>query len=323
MADAAFAKEEAAAVAPPVPAAGPAAATPVGDSFATGPVPAVGDGAPAEAAAQAGDTLALLRELEPGASDAELAEVEARLRARGFLPRRITPEFRAELDARRAKFMEQTRPGGGAPDEIGPSTFSTMPTGDLRHREALQGALTFLNDKARVFARLQALEIEVTEAARAAGVTAEEILPKLLADIEARNGFKPAIDLPPQVLNGAEWSAMLRGGALFNDVNFKDKDRGGNQHAELTHRLQWTVLMMEMAANPKAFAGPDGQVASAADMFVELGRKRDVKLDWSQTGYGGQKLLWFALFDSFDKAFTSPEAMRRTHDHWPGIGKWL
>ncbi|MEZ4365045.1 MAG: LirA/MavJ family T4SS effector [Kofleriaceae bacterium] len=297
------------------------AAPQAGDAFAGGPVPAVTDegGAAAEASASTADTLALLRELDPTASDEELAAVEARLRARGFLPRRITPAFRAELDARRAKFMAES--------SIGAGELTAMPEGDLRHREAFEGTLAFLNDKARVFQRLQELEIEVSGRAAASGASKEQVLIEVMADIEARNGFKPAIDLPAQVLDGPAWSAMLRGGALFNDTTFSDADRGGNTHAKYTHRLQWTVLMMEMAANPAAFADADGQVASPADMFVETGRKRDSKLNWSKTGINtkvaaNKKLLWFALFDAWDDAFTGPEAMRKTHDYWPGVGKW-
>lgn len=289
-----------------------------GDAFEAGQVPEV----VAEEGEIPAEVLALLAEAEPELSPKERTALAERLRLRGLLPRKITAAQRQKLAARREKFLNETVLGRGE--------LTQMPTGDLKHRRAFNATLEFLYDVGRVFTRLQQLEVEVTARAKESGRPKPKILVELLDDLEARNGFKPAIDLPAQALDGPAWSEMLRGGALFNDVVFNDEGRGGNPHAMLTHRLQWAVLMLELAWNPKPFA-TKGEVPSAAELFVELGRKRESKLDWSDTGINSnpnktqenRKLLWFVLFDAWDTAFTSPEAMRGTHEAWPDVGDWV
>lgn len=209
-----------------------------------------------------------------------------------------------------------------AENQFGPSVFKELPKGlPENYRSGYQAIMEFLNNKARVFKQMQALEYDVQEMSRVQKITPEEALTKIMVQWEQEGGFKPAIDLAAKTYNKAEWLEMLRGGALFNDTQFADTNRMGARHALLTHRLQWHALMREMRMSPQLF----NPQLRPVDYYTEMGNPQTAAaLDWSQTGVTKitKAHLWFHLFDSFDMNYTSPEFFRGHHSFWPGTGNW-
>jgi hypothetical protein len=187
------------------------------------------------------------------------------------------------------------------------------------YREQYEGIISFFNDPARVFGRLQELEMDVLRESRAnPGKDRGELLEGLLAKREKAHGFAPAVELPEEVLSDAEWHRMLNQGALFNDNFFKRpiSDLNRKEHGVLTHRLQWNVLMREMARHPESFgAASVDQLPSAPALFRMLGDEDNIKAS------GGQS-TWGPLFDSKLRNFASPEYFHTQHEHLPGIGIW-
>jgi len=111
---------------------------------------------------------------------------------------------------------------------------------------------------------------------------------------------------------------MLKGGAMFKDTAFKSKLRVGGQHGYETHRLQWNLVMREMAAHPEKF----GEVSQASDYFKFLGEIDSGALDWKLSGIENNRTAWFQLFDSNELNFSCPEFFRDQHSYFPGLGRW-
>jgi GGDEF domain-containing protein len=174
-------------------------------------------------------------------------------------------------------------------------------------------------DRYRAFRLMQAFEREVVARSKAEGESLDAAREGVLADWEARHGFKPVIELQDRVYEPHEWQAMLREGATFRDPTLSAS--GGSRHGAETHRLQWHLVMRAMEADPAAF----GKVGKASEIYKSLGEIDNSKLDWTETGVEGkgkEKDLWFQLFDNFEQNWSSPEFLRPQHAYWPGLGHW-
>jgi hypothetical protein len=190
-----------------------------------------------------------------------------------------------------------------------------------RYQPGVEAIRRLLGDQQRVTRLMQDLETEIILRSQKSGEPLEISREKVLTEWEARNGFKPAVDLPGKTYDTDEWRAMLREGAMFKDTVFKDVLRQGFRHGYETHRVQWNLVMREMAARPESF----GNVASASELFKFTGAVDDASLNWERTGLSSKsrnKTIWYQLFDSNEKNFSSPEFFRDQHRYFPGLGGW-
>jgi hypothetical protein len=236
-------------------------------------------------------------------------------------PPRPTPERLQAMEEMRLKF-EATE----LPKLTGSTTLRSLPPGDIPNRSSYEGIRSLMEDPKRIFARMQELETEVLNRANAKGKMSEEVLPEVLAEMEARNGFGKAISIN-DALTKDQWRQMLRNGKLFNDNEFADsaiRDGTRNPHGGLTHRLQWNLVMREMELNPSAFVNESGKVPKAVDLFKGLGDPKVYeKLQWGEARQYYQGDLWYLLFDQrVPSTFSSPETFRSMHNFFPGLGLW-
>lgn len=113
---------------------------------------------------------------------------------------------------------------------------------------------------------------------------------------------------------------MLKQGRPFNDLGFTKGEGDRYYHYSLTHRLQWTLVFMQMEANPSYFSLPRGKinnVLSSLLSFMGDERLRN-RLDWKLRPRADE--LW-NTFDTFEYNATSPEWLSEAFNH--GIsGEW-
>ncbi len=189
--------------------------------------------------------------------------------------------------------------------------------------------LEFLKDRSKVLEYIQDLEIQVTLKAKTEKMSHEDVMMSILKDYEAKHSFGEARDLENKSYAWDDWQTMLAEGRPFNDINFKDKNRKGNSHGALTHRLQWLLVMKDMEKRPELYKDEKGSPILASTLFKTLGDTKVMQaLDWSSTGVNpaDKPDLWFYIFDEYEstgKTFTSPEYFRNKHDFFPLIGDWF
>lgn len=197
--------------------------------------------------------------------------------------------------------------------------FTALPDGvSAKVQPGLDSIRRLFADQQRVTKLMQDFEAEVVGRTLRTGEPLNVSRENILARSEALNGFKPVVELPVKSYDKPEWRAMLKEGALFKDTAFKDANRQGSRHGYETHRLQWHLVMREMAARPESF----GKVEQASDLFKFIGAVDDAALDWKKTGVSYNQTAWYQLFDSNEKNFSSPEFFRDQHRHFPGLGGW-
>ena len=128
-------------------------------------------------------------------------------------------------------------------------------------------------------------------------------------------GFKPATILENKSYSETDWWAMLREGALFNDVVFnKGAVSGRERHGEYTHRIQWYAVLREIELNPKRFKDGNNELPKASEVFKHIG---DEKMN--ATVRIGGKDMWFIIFDAFSSSLHQPETFHSLHNYWEGI----
>lgn len=275
--------------------------------------------------------------------------------AAGFLSSaKLAVQRRGEFEVKRQNFenkLEQNWERFTAnvinrlPNEYDTATMSTVPTaqpgktglGDFK--QGFQSILSFLKSKAEFGRYMERLSREVNLRIEQKNVDTSALTPEVLNQLrmqemlnvlrvyEKREGFGTPRDLDRR-LEISEFLAMLRSGHLFNDGIFRNVNRmTGNPHAEYTHRVQWTLVMMKMddirITDPNHFGG-----RRAVDYFKKMGDVEMLKeLDYSATGIEmngelgvegeirreGFQSLWSVLFDSRGMDFTSPEYTRSAH----------
>ncbi len=204
-------------------------------------------------------------------------------------------------------------------EDFSGSSFKRLPAGiPARLRPGLDEIRLLLRDREALFQRMDEFERDVYTRSRARGLSLETAREQILEEWEAKNGFGPVRDLDNKAYSGPEWRAMLSEGRQFRDGNFADAKRKGSDHGSLTHRIQWHVVMRDLAARPQAFGG----VTQAVELYKALGELDAGKLDWSGTGITDNDGLWYHLFDSWETNFSRPEYFRRKHQYWPKLGDW-
>lgn len=239
------------------------------------------------------------------------AEAKAKLKAEELASVEATIKQQSE----NLKAFNDTKlyaPGNG-------ENFSKLPEGlPADYVPGLEAIRALMRDKGKVFELIQKLELETLKLSKEKGIERVEALKEILSKYEAEGGFKPVIELENKSYSSKDWMDMLSEGALFLDVTFADKGRGGSRHGQDTHRVQWAAVMMYMKENPVKF------IKTPVEYFKMMGN-RDVhkNLNWDGTGRNGGDTTWSPFFDSFEKNFSSPEWFRDQHPLWPGLGQWF
>lgn len=245
----------------------------------------------------------------PAMAEKAVAKITPAAGAAGSLPDIL--KILEEQPLRAKKFFEQVKCT---------QQFKSLPKGiPGRYHSGFETIRRLFADQKRVLALMQEFEDEVIANQRSSGKTLEAAREAVLSSWEKRGGFKPNIvEIEKRGYSTKEWRKMLSEGAMFKDGAFKDINRQGSLHGYETHRLQWNLVMREMAANPQSF----GEVTQAAELFKFTGTVSDATLDWKGTGLSAPSTLWYELFDSMESNFSSPEFFRTQHAYFPGVGEW-